>query len=144
MPDYTDRLLWLIKRAEIATQLAKERTLRRHGITGAQHAALTIIHQTGGITSAELARRCFVTAQTMNSTVSRLELAGLIARTPHPVHRNVIEIHLTEHGRGAYERADVDMITLDEQMMDVLTPANAPMLKRALLAIASSADAMNT
>jgi DNA-binding MarR family transcriptional regulator len=140
MPDYADRLLWLIKRAEMATQQAKERTLRRHGITGAQHAALTIIDQSGGITSAELARRCFVTAQTMNSTVSRLESADLVARTPHPLHRTLIEIHLTERGRRIYQEADVDMVTLDDQLAGALTPADAQALRRTLPRITALAD----
>ncbi|ORB73894.1 MarR family winged helix-turn-helix transcriptional regulator [Mycobacterium scrofulaceum] len=140
MADYTERMIWLVKRAEMATQQAKERTLRRHKITGAQHAALTIINLYDGITSAELARRCFVTAQTMNSTVSRLEAAKLVARTAHPLHRNLIELRLTEHGRQVYARADAEVAALDDQLAAGFAAAELRALKRALTHIAAVAD----
>lgn len=127
----------------MATQQARERMLHRHGITGAQHAALTVIDRHDGITSAELARRCFVTAQTMNGTVSRLAAAGLIERTAHPMHQKLIELRLTTTGRDTYRRADATMSAFDDELAAALPAPTLTTLKSALIEVAARADTMS-
>jgi len=63
---------------------SKPAALRGLGITTPQYAALTFLDESPGLSSAQLARRAFVTPQTMNRMVANLEAAGLIARGPHP------------------------------------------------------------
>ncbi|GAA3526845.1 hypothetical protein GCM10022222_07290 [Amycolatopsis ultiminotia] len=139
MVHYTARLLAYIKRAEQATQQAKEQVLRGYGITPAQQAALTIISEHEGISSAELARQCQVTPQTMNSTVGRLEARGLIRRAPHPMHRTLIELTLTEHGRDLFERADTRVSALDADLAAELSPAELTTLKELLTRVIDTA-----
>ncbi|MEK8174478.1 MarR family transcriptional regulator [Streptomyces sp. M19] len=139
MAHYTDRLLWFVKRAEQAMQQAKERALRELGITPAQQQALTVLSENEGITSAELARQCQVTPQTMTSTVGRLEAQGLLSRTPHPVHRTLVELRLTPQGRQLFERADAKVTELDVQLGEGLSPADINHLKNMLDHIALNA-----
>ncbi|WP_420481531.1 MarR family winged helix-turn-helix transcriptional regulator [Actinopolymorpha pittospori] len=51
------------------------------------------------LSGAELARRCFVTPQTMNQIVAGLEARALVQRAPHPTHRRILQISLSERGR---------------------------------------------
>ncbi|WP_031470860.1 MarR family winged helix-turn-helix transcriptional regulator [Sciscionella sediminilitoris] len=139
MAHYTARLLAYIKRAEQATQQAKEQALREYGITPAQQAALTIIEEYDGISSAELARQCQVTPQTMNSTVGRLEARGLVDRSPHPMHRTLIELRLTTEGRELFTRADKRVATLDADLGAELSAAELDTLKDLLTRVAEAA-----
>ncbi|AQZ61439.1 Transcriptional regulator, MarR family [[Actinomadura] parvosata subsp. kistnae] len=136
---YSERLLAYVKRAEQTTQLAKESVLRSYGMTPAQQSALAILSDHDGITSAELARKVGVTAQTMNSTVGRLEARGLITRSPHPMHGSLIEIRLTEAGRELFDRADARVAELDHQLGADLTPEELADLKRLLARVSDTA-----
>jgi DNA-binding MarR family transcriptional regulator len=139
MAHYADRLLAFIKVAEQATQQAKERVLREAGITVAQQAALTILSDHDGLTAAELARRCQVTPQTMNSTVGRMEARGLVQRSPHPMHGTLIEIHLTQRGREVFERADARIEALDSDLAGDLGPDELKALKEMLARVTAAA-----
>jgi DNA-binding MarR family transcriptional regulator len=140
MAHYADRLLAFIKVAEQATQQAKERVLREAGITVAQQAALTILSDHDGLTAAELARRCQVTPQTMNSTVGRMEARGLVERVPHPMHGTLIEIRLTQRGREVFGRADARIEALDSDLASGLSPAELQALKEMLARVTAAAS----
>jgi DNA-binding MarR family transcriptional regulator len=139
MAHYADRLLAFIKVAEQATQQAKERVLREAGITVAQQAALTILSDHDGLTAAELARRCQVTPQTMNSTVGRMEARGLVQRSPHPMHGTLIEIRLTQRGREVFGRADARIEALDSDLAADLRPDELKALKEMLARVTVAA-----
>ncbi|MBT2234235.1 MarR family winged helix-turn-helix transcriptional regulator [Nonomuraea sp. NEAU-A123] len=136
---YSERLLAYVKRAEQTTQQAKENVLREFGMTAAQQAALAILSDHDGITSAELARKVGVTAQTMNSTVSRLEARGLIARASHPMHGTLIEIRLTDHGRDLFDRADARVAELDTALGANLSAKELDTLKKLLTRLGDTA-----
>ena len=57
---------YLLKRAQAALHAAMAAALHEHGATLAQYAVLTALDEEPGLSNAELARRAFVTPQTMN------------------------------------------------------------------------------
>lgn len=59
----------------------------------------------GPLTLSELARRRYVTLQSMSELAQILVERGWIARTPDPHDRRQQLIALTEHGRAHYQRA---------------------------------------
>src|SRR6266487_1975169 len=73
--------------------------LRRVGLTNAQYAVLAMLEDEGALSSAELARRCFVTPQTMNQIVASLQARALVGRAAHPHHGRILQTSLTEHER---------------------------------------------
>src|ERR1700752_2446984 len=99
----SDRALGLVgyqlKRAQQALRTAMDEGLRAQGITTPQYAALTALEANEPLSGAELARRCFVTAQTMNAILVGLERARLVERAPHAEHGRVIQARLTTPGR---------------------------------------------
>jgi len=86
---------------------AMDDALRKKGVelSFAAVVALFGLHLEPGVTGAKLARRAFVSAQTMNSVLRHLELDGLIDRRPHPDSRRADSWSLTEAGLVELERA---------------------------------------
>src|SRR5436190_1549742 len=91
-----ERLGSHIKRAEQALNATKHAVLKPAGLTVAQYAALLYLAERPGISAAALARACGVTPPTMNTVLKNLQERGLIERTPHEWHKNVLEIRLTD------------------------------------------------
>jgi DNA-binding MarR family transcriptional regulator len=102
------RLGMLVKRAEQAMIRTKSAVLKSVGLTPAQYVALVELEQQPGITAASLARACLVTPQAMMILLKTMDQQGLITRSAHPRHPNVLELHMTDVGfealRDARER----------------------------------------
>ena len=99
------RVGYQMKRAQHALRLRMDGVLRDLGLTTPQYAALSALEGEPGLSGASLARRCFVTPQTMNQILVNLESAGLIARRRHPEHGRILQTSLTEKGEGSLSTA---------------------------------------
>jgi len=72
----------------------------RYGLTALQFTTLSVLNRHGvPLSNSQLARRSFMTAQSMHEVIHRLELEGLIERTPHPNHGRKLPARLTAKGR---------------------------------------------
>jgi DNA-binding MarR family transcriptional regulator len=107
-------LLYAVKQVELAVRAHLDEALRPFGVTTIQYTALTVLEDRDDITSAALARRSFVTAQTMGDIVMVLERRGFIVRHPDPAHARRLTIALTDRGRQLLDevREDVRLIEL--------------------------------
>jgi DNA-binding MarR family transcriptional regulator len=87
----------------------------RHGLTALQFTTLGVLNRHGApLSSSQLARRSFMTAQSMHEVIHRLETDGLIQRNPHPDHGRKLPASLTAKGRrvlAACEAAVADFET---------------------------------
>lgn len=118
-----ERLGTYIKRAEQALMGAKNAALKPAGVTIPQYAALYVLSENPGISAAELARRCGVTPPTMNTVLTNLRERGLIERTPHEWHRNVLETRLTDEGRKVMRAADKRAVPVERALAAEFTAA---------------------
>lgn len=143
MSDYLNRLLSFIKRAEQASQAAKERAVRVEGLTTAQYNVLLVLSHAPGITASELARRSYVTAQTMSSVLARLLERDLVVRTPHPLHRGVLEITITPAGRQLLERADKRVETVEAALAHGLSRDEQNKLRDLLTRCTAAAEGVD-
>jgi DNA-binding MarR family transcriptional regulator len=116
---------------------AKHAAVKPAGLTVPQYAALLCLVDNAGISAAALARLCHVTPQTMTTILHNLESAGLIARTPHPWHRNMLETRLTEAGMAAFELADKRAVAVERRLAAEFSASEQTQL-RSLLARAST------
>lgn len=139
---YSQRLLVYVKRAEQATQAAKEAAVREVGITAVQQAALSVLSDNPGINPAELARRCMVSPQAMNSLLGRLEARGYVQRSPHPHHGSLVEIKLTEPGRAVFEEADALVAKVEHRLAAGLSEEELAAARDLLARIAANAEEM--
>jgi DNA-binding MarR family transcriptional regulator len=99
------RLGMLVKRAEQAMVRAKSNALKFVGLTPAQYVALHELELQPGITAATLARLCLVSPQAIMILLKSMEQQGLITRSFHPRHPNVLELHMSDGGREALHAA---------------------------------------
>ncbi len=112
-----DRIGYQLKKAEHALRLEMDVSLRGLGLTTPQYAALSVLGDEPGLSGAALARRCFVTPQTMNGIVVNLESAGLLERRPHPEHGRVLQAYLTGEGEAMVSRAHAPIEAIEERML---------------------------
>ena len=51
------------------------------------------------MSGADVARACHTTAQAMNRVLATLKREGLVDRHPHPTHRGILQVALTQEGK---------------------------------------------
>jgi DNA-binding MarR family transcriptional regulator len=133
------RIGYQMKRAQRALRVEMDGVLREIDMTTAQYAALSALEAAPGLSGAELARRSFVTPQTMNAILTNLEAAGLVVRRPHPTHGRVLQAYLTEMGEDSVATAHGLVEAVEGRMLDRLSQDDRRRLSEALR---SCADAL--
>lgn len=123
---------YLLKRAQAGLHDAMAAVLARHDLTVAQYAVLAAVADEPGLSNADLARKSFVTPQTMNHLLRDLEDTGLVARSQHPRHGRVLQTRATTAGLRAAEAATDDVNGVEQRMLSGLTPTQRKRLAEAL------------
>ena len=126
------RFTYLIKRLEMAERARMEEVLRPLGVTLHQYTALSILERREGLSSAQLARRHFVTPQAMHQLVASMERDGLIQRRPDEANRRILRAWLTGHGTDVLRACHGVVDGLEARMLSALSLAEAAVFERAL------------
>ena len=92
-----------------------------------------LLEQQPGITAASLARACLVTPQAMMILLKTMEQQGLIARSPHPRHPSVLELHMTEVGGEALHAARERVDPIEQRVFGVFSPKDQVAFREFLL-----------
>ena len=71
--------------------------------------------------------------------MARLEDQGQLERRPHPRHRNVQELYLTDSGYAALQAADDEIAAIEQQITRRLAPADTVQLTALLARVADAA-----
>lgn len=116
-----NRVGYELKRVQHDLRLSMNAALKELEVTTPQYAALSVLAEQPGISNAALARRSFVTPQTMNQILSRLEAAGLVERRAHPEHGRVLQAYLTEEGENLRKECASRVDALEERMVSGLS-----------------------
>ena len=74
------RISYLVARLDRAIRNASAERLARYNVTVPMYTALTVLRARSGLSNAQLARRIFVSPQSMQQVVGALEADGLIKR----------------------------------------------------------------
>ncbi|KAA8890940.1 MarR family transcriptional regulator [Nocardia colli] len=138
----SERVGSYVKRAEQALQTAKHAALKPAGVTVPQYAALLFLDENPGISAAALARLCGVTPPTMNALLTNLQERGLIERTPHAWHKNILETRLTEAGAAVMRDADARAVRVEQAVAEGFTDAERATLEQLLTRCAELYDAV--
>ncbi len=126
------RLGYRIKRLQQALRHAMDATLAELNLTTAQYAALCALENDPGLSNAELARRCFVTPQTMHQVVTGLERAGLLTPVAHSRHSRIRSLTLTDAARDRLDRAHERVTNVEARMAADLTSQELTVTTQAL------------
>ena len=131
-PTTGPRLTYLIKRLEMAERARMEEVLQAHAVTLHQYTALSLLERRDGLSSAQLARRHFVTPQAMNQLVATLEREGLIRREPDPANRKILRVSLTDRGRSTLAACHGAVDELENRMLAGFTAEQVHEFRTAL------------
>lgn len=107
-----------------------DQQLRGLGLTAPQYNVLCSLEAEPGASNAQLARRAFVTAQTMQSMLVKLERAQLIARTPDAEHGRIQRTELTDKGRATLLDAHRAVEETERLVREAASPDMAEVLTR--------------
>jgi DNA-binding MarR family transcriptional regulator len=112
------RISYVIARLERAVRAAITERVRPYGLTTLQYTTLSVLGARGQpLSNAQLARRAYMTPQSMIEVIDALERKGLIRRNPHPNHRRVYPATLTAKGRRVLTACDAAVEEMEEEML---------------------------
>lgn len=103
------QISYLLKQAVHIMQRRSDIGLREVGLNTAKYVVLRLLRERPDLSSAQLARRSFLSPQAMNSMIMNLEKLGLVARRQHPENARIALTRLTEEGERV-ELAGRDII----------------------------------
>ena len=129
-----ETVLYLVRQLDLAIRAQLDELLRPAGITAAQYTVLTVLEREPDLTSAQLARSSFVTAQSMADMVTSLDERGIVVRRRDPQDRRRLVLALTARGRRLLQRYGPKVAVLENQMLGALSARQANDLRRYLVA----------
>lgn len=132
------RVSYLVKRVERGVRAALDNALREMRITTSEYTALSVLRYRTGLSSAQLARRSFVSAQAMNQIVVSLERNGWIQREQDPDHGRILRAILTREGRDMLTRCDKATADIEDMLLSGLSDKQVEQLREALETCATS------
>lgn len=116
------RVSYVVARLERALRREISELVQPHGLTVPQYTTLSVLSSRSGLSNAQLARRSYITPQTMSEVIVALEEKGLVERAPDPGHRRILRIKVTSKGRRLMARCDAEVEEMEQQMLVELSP----------------------
>jgi DNA-binding MarR family transcriptional regulator len=133
MGEADPRISYVVARLERALRAAITERVKPHGLTTLQFTTLSILGRRGQpLSNAQLARRAYMTPQSMSEVIDALERKGLIRRDTHPNHRRVLPAALTAKGRRVLAACERSVDELEDEMLAGLTGAERDALLETL------------
>jgi DNA-binding MarR family transcriptional regulator len=126
------RVSYVIARLDRALRRQIADMVAPHGLTATQYTALSVLRVGKGLSNAQLARRSYVTPQSMIEMLGTLENKGLVQRAPAPDHGRIMHVELTAKGRRVLSKCDEEIDRLEAKMTSELTPAQLAAFERTL------------
>ena len=126
---------YLIKRAQAGIHVRLEEIVSAHGLGIPQYVVLSFLAETPGLANADLARRAFVTPQSMNEVLKQLESIGLVERRRNPTNARILNAYLTRAGTRKRSAVSGQVRELEARLLSGLTSGERQSLNRALVTI---------
>lgn len=110
--------IYLLHQTSQGLRSRLEQALRPLGVTGLQYTILGLLDRHEGLSSADLARRFFVTQQTMNQVIAGMTKRGLIARAASETNRRILRMTLTPEGRVLLSQSEAIADVIEADVLD--------------------------
>jgi DNA-binding MarR family transcriptional regulator len=127
-------LIYMVKQVELAVRARLDEIVRPAGLTTAQYTALSVLERHTDMSSAQLARSSFVTAQSMADMITALEDRKLIERHRDRTDRRRLVVALTGEGRALLDRCRPEVAALEASMLSGLSGPQTKALRATLAA----------
>jgi DNA-binding MarR family transcriptional regulator len=129
------RLSYLVRQAQLATYRRLEEALRAFGLTPAQYTVLAVLSRRGeSLSSAALARRLGVAAQSANEIVATLGAQQLVRRIDAE-NRRTRALQLTPKGRNLLARCDAEVDRFEQAFFGALATPEREVLRDLLIRV---------
>jgi DNA-binding MarR family transcriptional regulator len=115
------RLSYVVARLDRALRVRIGAAVAPHGLTVAQYTVLSILRDRPGLSNAQLARRSYVTPQSMGQIIRALQEAGLIERRPDPGNQRTLRTAITAKGRHVLVKCDAAVAAMEAEMLSGLS-----------------------
>src|SRR5579863_10106574 len=122
-------LLYMVKQVELVVRARIDEIVRPVGLTATQYTALTVLERHDDMSSAQLARNSFVTAQSMADMITALEGRRLIERHRDQADRRRLVVALTSAGRELLDDYRDQVAALEERMLGSLSNGETSQLR---------------
>jgi DNA-binding MarR family transcriptional regulator len=132
---------YVLKQVHAAMRTAMDEVLRPLDLTVPQYACLELLGLHPGLSNSELARRAFVTRQSMNLVVRRLQERGLLTRPDQAPHGRALPTELTRDGRAVLRKASVTVRAVEKQLFSPLSRQQQHRLREDLTACLTASTA---
>jgi DNA-binding MarR family transcriptional regulator len=130
--------LYLLHQSGQAVRARLEEALRPLGMTGVKYTILSIIAR-GGASSADIARRLFVTPQTMSEIVTDFVERQLILRRRDERSRRILRLSPTALGRDTLSQCDAIARRVEREAFASLSREETRQLRRLLQGVLAHA-----
>lgn len=128
-----NRIGFLLSQAQHVMRCRMDEALRGQAVNAPQYAVLSLAAAEPGHSSAGLARRFFVTAQTMAGIIGQLERKGLVRRTAHGTNKQILTVAVTQAGQERLRSCERIADGIEARMRAGFGPADEDALRRVLL-----------
>ena len=105
-----------------------DEAVRPFGVSTPQYATLVELGMRAGQPNAQLARRTFMTPQSMGEVIKALESKGFVTRKADDFHGRLIRITLTSEGAKVLAACDEAVDVVEGQMLRELPPRDREQL----------------
>jgi DNA-binding MarR family transcriptional regulator len=136
--DLESSLGYMLKEASSALRAAMEAVLRPLSMSITHYSCLELLSQRPGLSNSDLARRAFVTRQSMNVLLQSLERDGYVTRPAQAPVGKALPTTLTPAGRESLARATVAVRAIENQMLSGLSDHDQDTTRRILSTIIKS------
>jgi DNA-binding MarR family transcriptional regulator len=131
-PRPSPRAPYLVKELERALRTRIDELVESLDLTAVQYTALSVLSGNRGMTSAQLARRSFVSPQAANEMVAGLERRGLIKRKADRDGGRALWIFPTARGERTLARCDELVDALENEMFRGVSKQDEERFRRLL------------
>jgi len=119
----TEEVGYLLKEVQQDLRKRMDRALVNLNLTTPQYSVLSELHEFPGLSNADLARKSFVTPQTMNLIVQNLEARDLIGRTPSTTHGKIMTTEVTPQGEDLLNKANKLVVDVQNEIFSRISEA---------------------
>ena len=126
------RVSYWIKWLERGVRSELDAALKPLGVSTHEYTTLSVLRWRSGLSSAQLARRAFVSGQAMNQLVIALEQRAWIVRTADPSHGKVLRASVTRKGLDVLQACDRATVHIERLLLSEMNREQAATLRKAL------------
>jgi DNA-binding MarR family transcriptional regulator len=129
----TPTLSYVIGRLDRVVRSAIAEAVREHGLSVTQYTVLSVLGHRGSLSNAQLARRSYVSPQSMNEVLLALEERGFVLRQDDPNHGRIRQTALTHKGRQSLAVCGEKVSLVEQSMTSELSTSERNELHRLMV-----------